>query len=76
MIALDNSYVGSSVRADASRGYPTRYVRLVLGEASKWRNGELVPGEQTVHNMTAATARKLSRVLAAEARIIEQAAKR
>lgn len=76
MIALDNSYVGSMVRADTARGYPSRYVRLVLGEANRWSNGASVEGERTTHTMTAATARKLAKQLVAEARIIEAASKR
>jgi hypothetical protein len=71
VIALGNSYVGSMVQADARRGYPSRYIRLVLGETGRWRSGQYEDGEQTVHLMTAATARKLAKELVAEARIVE-----
>lgn len=71
MIALDNSYVGSYQRADARRGYPSRVVELTLGEAGSYRAGAYVRGEQTVHEMSAATARKLAKALVAEARIVE-----
>ena len=76
MISAGNSYVGSMVRADARRGYPSRYVRLVLGEESRWRDGRMVEGEQSTFHLTAATARTLAKALVAEARIIEAGRKR
>lgn len=75
MIDLSNSFIGSSVQADARRGYPARTVRLVLGEQRIWSNGQYQEAEQTVHRMSASTARGLARALVAEARIIEAAVK-
>lgn len=75
MIDLSNSYIGSSVQADARRGYPARTVRLVLGENSRYVSGSYETGPQTTHHMSASTARGLARALVAEARIIEAAAK-
>lgn len=71
MIALNNSYVGSYVRADARRGSPSRVIELTLGESGRYVSGVYQDGERTVHSMTAATARKLAKELVAEARIVE-----
>ena len=76
MISLSNSYVGSMVRADSRRGWPSRYVRLTLGEESRYVGGTHVEGSTTTHRMTASTARGLARALIAEARIIEAGSKR
>jgi hypothetical protein len=73
MIDTSRSWVGSEVRADASRGYPSRYIRLTLGEPRRYVGGEYFDGEKTKHNMTPATARKLAKMLIAEARICEGA---
>lgn len=70
-ISESNSFVGSMVQADARRGYPSRYVRLVLGEESSYVNGRYETGPRTTHHLSASTARRIAKALVAEARIIE-----
>lgn len=71
MIDLGNSTIGSHVPADARRGYPARTVRLVLGEPARYVQGRYEQGPQATHYMSAKTARRLARLLVAEARIVE-----